>query len=327
MRLALIGPSAPLRGGIAQYHDHWRRRSPRAGTRSAASPSGACTRASSSRGGRSTRRPRGRPRRTGARRCRRRCLSSTPSGRVPGGAPRRARPRARSPSSSGGIRSSRRPWRRSRRCSAAAACRRSSLCHNLEPHEPMPGAAILTRLALGRAAGFLVQSSTTQRSCAPATRGARSRSCCTPRRRLGRVRTPPRRPTRGSGASAAPRRSACLRRRGGCSSSATCARTRACRRCSRPCRRCRRDVQLVVAGEIYHHDAAITIARSSRVSASPTASCCSIGSWPPRKLACCFGMADVVVLPYWGASQSGVAPLAFATGARSSRAPSVASPT
>src|SRR5205814_870972 len=33
------------------------------------------------------------------------------------------------------------------------------VCHNLEPHEPMPGGALLARLALARAAAFVVQSS------------------------------------------------------------------------------------------------------------------------------------------------------------------------
>ena len=70
------------------------------------------------------------------------------------------------------------------------------------------------------------------------------------------------------------------------------------------------DVQLVVAGEIYHHDADHYRALAARLGVGDRVVLLDrfVAS---KDLACCFGMADLVVLPYWTASQSGVAPLAF----------------
>jgi glycosyltransferase involved in cell wall biosynthesis len=73
------------------------------------------------------------------------------------------------------------------------------------------------------------------------------------------------------------------------------------------------DVQLVVAGEIYHHDAAHYRALAARVGAGDRVVVLD-RFLASAEIACCFGASDLVVLPYWEASQSAVVPLAMASG-------------
>jgi len=73
------------------------------------------------------------------------------------------------------------------------------------------------------------------------------------------------------------------------------------------------DVQLVVAGEIYHHDAGHyrALADAHGVAARVVFLDRFVAA---REVACCFAAGDLVVLPYWEASQSAVVPLAMASG-------------
>ncbi len=73
------------------------------------------------------------------------------------------------------------------------------------------------------------------------------------------------------------------------------------------------DLQLVVAGEIYHRDAAFyrRLAREAGVLDRVVLLDRFVAA---AEVSCCFRTADVVVLPYWDASQSAVAPLAMAYG-------------
>jgi glycosyltransferase involved in cell wall biosynthesis len=186
------------------------------------------------------------------------------------------------------------------------------LCHNLEPHEPMPGGALLARLALGRAAGFIVQSS------ADAAR-LRARYPGRPVTLMLHPAEAPAACAHAGTAEAGARRAACA---------ATFGAPPAARRIlffgyvraykglptlieAMPLLPA--DVQLVVAGEIYHHDAGHYRTLAGRLGVGDRVVLLDrfVAS---KDLACCFGMADLVVLPYWSASQSGVAPLAFVSG-------------
>src|SRR5262249_55142316 len=73
------------------------------------------------------------------------------------------------------------------------------------------------------------------------------------------------------------------------------------------------DVQLVVAGEIYDHDAAHYRALAARAGVGQRVVLLD-RFLASSEVACCFAASDVVVLPYWQASQSAVAPLAMALG-------------
>jgi glycosyltransferase involved in cell wall biosynthesis len=177
------------------------------------------------------------------------------------------------------------------------------VCHNLEPHEPVPGGALLSRLALGRATGFVAQSSAAAARlraaypgrplalvlppaeppppCGHGDRGACARALGLPpaRRRVlffGYVRAYKGLPTLIEAMAALPP-----------------------------------DVQLVVAGEIYHRDAAFYRALAGRAAERVLLLDRFLAT---REIACCFAAADVVALPYWTASQSAVAPLAMACG-------------
>jgi glycosyltransferase involved in cell wall biosynthesis len=74
-----------------------------------------------------------------------------------------------------------------------------------------------------------------------------------------------------------------------------------------------KDVQLVVAGEIYHRDAAYYrgLAAAAGVAERMVLLDRYLGA---SEVACCFAASDLVVLPYWAASQSAVVPLAMACG-------------
>jgi glycosyltransferase involved in cell wall biosynthesis len=71
------------------------------------------------------------------------------------------------------------------------------------------------------------------------------------------------------------------------------------------------DAQLVVAGEIYQHDA--DHYRRLAQAAGAGARVVLLDRFvAATEVACCFAMSDLVVLPYWEASQSAVVPLAMA---------------
>jgi glycosyltransferase involved in cell wall biosynthesis len=73
------------------------------------------------------------------------------------------------------------------------------------------------------------------------------------------------------------------------------------------------DVQLVVAGEIYHRDAAHY--RALAAAAGVGDRVVFLDRFvAAREVACCFATSALVVLPYWEASQSAVVPLAMASG-------------
>jgi len=303
VRFALIGPSAPLRGGIAQYHDHL--------ARALAARGHAVARLSFRRQYPAWLFP-GRSQHEG------------PGAAAPadGLAPPAVLLDSIGPAS----------WWRTARAAAAAdvalcewwhpffapalatvaarLARRGVptlfVCHNLAPHEPVPGGALLTRLALGRAAGFVAHAA----ADAAVLRGAYP----------GRPVTvlvpppvvPPPCPHGGD-------RTACAR---------ALALPPAARRvlffgyvraykgvptlieamASLP-----GDVQLVIAGEIYHHDAAYHRALAARAGVAGRVVLLD-RFLASAEVACCFAAADVVALPYWTASQSAVAPLAMACG-------------
>lgn len=180
------------------------------------------------------------------------------------------------------------------------------VCHNLEPHEPVPAGKRLAGWALGRAAGFVAQ------SAADAARlGA-----AYPGRPVRIVLPPAEAPTP---CAHGDDRAACARALGV---------PEAARRilffgyvreykglptllAALP--EIDHDVQLVVAGEIYHHDAAYYRGRAAAAGVEDRVVLLDrfLGA---REVACCFSIADLVVLPYWDASQSAVVPLAMATG-------------
>jgi len=178
------------------------------------------------------------------------------------------------------------------------------VCHNLEPHEPVPGGALLTRWALGRATAFVTQSSMDR------DRVRRQ----FPGRPVAMVLPPaPPAPTCAHGED----RDACA---------AALDLPPAGRRvlffgyvraykgvptlieamASMPT-----DVQLVVAGEIYHRDGAYYRTLAARAGVGDRVVLLD-HFLPADRVRCCFAVADVVALPYWTASQSAVVPLAMA---------------
>ncbi|MBI3769326.1 MAG: glycosyltransferase family 4 protein [Deltaproteobacteria bacterium] len=315
MRLALIGPSAPLRGGIAQYHDRLA--------------------AALARRGHDVRRISYRrlyPRRFFPGRTQ---YETVDAAAVGGPA---TLPPAVSLLDSIGPRS----WARVAAAAAdadaalfewwhpffapafaaiATLLRRRGVptivvCHNLEPHEPIPGGSVVARLALGRADAFVAQSS-------DAAARLRARH---PARPVALVLPPAEAPpscshddSAGTPAAARARRDACARALG---------LPAAPRRLlffgyvraykglptlfealpALPA-----DVQLVVAGEIYHRDAGYYRALAARLDVAGRVVLLD-RFLANAEVGCCFGAADVVVLPYWSASQSAVAPLAMACG-------------
>jgi D-inositol-3-phosphate glycosyltransferase len=180
------------------------------------------------------------------------------------------------------------------------------VCHNLEPHEPVPAGQWLAAWALGRAAGFVAQSAADAARLGAAYRG-----------RPVRVVLPP--------AEAPP---PCAHG----DDRAACARSLGVPEAARrilffgyvreykglptlleALPEVAPDVQLVVAGEIYHRDAGHYrgLAAAAGVEERVVLLDRFLGA---REVACCFAIADLVVLPYWDASQSAVVPLAMATG-------------
>lgn len=313
MRLALIGPSAPLRGGIAQYHDRL--------AAALASRGHTVQRLSFRRQypqllfpGRTQYEPSG--------------IGAAASTTAIGAAASDSRlPPAEALLDSIGPRSW---WAVAAKASAAEAAivewwhpffapglaviaavlrRRgvptSFICHNLEPHERVPAGALLAGLALGRAAGFVAQSGVD---------AARLRARY-PDRPV-RVLLPPAEPpppcphgghreacARALGVAPAPRRALFFGYVRAYKGLPTLLEAMA----AVP------DVQLVVAGEIYHHDADHyrRIAMRAGVADRVVLLDRFIAA---GEVACCFGASDVVVLPYWEASQSAVVPLAMACG-------------
>ena len=190
----------------------------------------------------------------------------------------------------------------------------TAICHNLEPHEPIPGGSLVARLALGRADAFVAQSS------ADAAR-LRARYPSAPVALvLPPSEAPPPCP---HGDAAAPdaraRRDACAMALGIPAASPRLlffGYVRAYKGLptllealpALPA-----DVQLVVAGEIYHRDAGYYRALAVRLGVAARVVVLD-RFLASGEVGCCFGAADVVVLPYWSASQSAVAPLAMACG-------------
>jgi glycosyltransferase involved in cell wall biosynthesis len=302
MRLALIGPSAPLRGGIAQYHDR---------LAAALAARGHDVRRVSYRRlyprlffpGRTQYEPTP-------------TIDATPTLPAPEPLLDSIDPRswatvaARAADSDAAIIEWWHPFFAPALAVVTALLRRRGVpavyvCHNLEPHEPMPGGARLAALALGRAAAFVAQS---------AADAARLRG-----RYPGRPVTlllPPAEPP-----------AACSHR-----DAAACARALGLPEARRrllffgyvreykglptliaALAATPPDVQLVVAGEIYHHDAAWYRALADR--AGVGARVVVLDRFlATSEVACCFAASDLVVLPYWEASQSAVVPLAMACG-------------
>lgn len=180
------------------------------------------------------------------------------------------------------------------------------VCHNVEPHEPMPGGAALARYACGRAAAFLTLARAS---------GARLEAAW-PGRPVRVVAPPVLLPF---AADHSHDRVACARALG----LPDAARrvlffgyvraykglptlVEAMGALDPP-------AQLVVAGEIYHRDAAFYRALAGAHGVADRLVLLD-RFLTTAESACCFGAADVVALPYWEASQSGVAPLAMACG-------------
>lgn len=330
MRLALIGPSAPLRGGIAQYNDH---------LAAALAARGHDVRRLSYRRlyprlffpGRTQYEPAARPAGAGA---------SDTGVRCGGAGSRGALPDAVALLDSLGPRSWVRVADAARGADAALfewwhpffapalvalaiLLRRRgvptiAVCHNLEPHEPIPGGALVARLALAQAAGFVVQSGLdaarirARRPNAPValvlhpaeapppcTHGDVAASLSSPEGRARRDAC-----ARALGIPPAPRRLLFFGYVRAYKGLPTLLEALP----ALPA-----DVQLVVAGEIYHRDAGHYRALAQRLGVAERVVLLDRFVAGPD-VGCCFGAADVVVLPYWSASQSGVAPLAMACG-------------
>ncbi len=181
------------------------------------------------------------------------------------------------------------------------------VCHNLDPHEPMPGGGWLAARALGRADAFVAQSGRD---------AARLR------------RTHPGRPVAVVLPPAPPPPPPCPHggERDGCA--AALGIPAAPRRLLffgyvreykglptliEALGRLDVDVQLVVAGEIYHHDAGHYRASAARLGVGDRVVIMD-RFVAPAEVGCCFHASDLVVLPYWEASQSAVVPLAMASG-------------
>jgi glycosyltransferase involved in cell wall biosynthesis len=179
------------------------------------------------------------------------------------------------------------------------------ICHNLTPHEPIPGGALLTRLALGRAAALVGQSAADVAELQRAYPG----------RPVARVLPPavPPPPCAHGG-----ERTACARALG----LPDAARrvlffgyVRAYKGVPTLIEALGHlpDVQLVIAGEVYHRDAEHYRALAAAAGAADRVVVLD-RFLPADQVGCCFAACDVVALPYWTASQSAVAPLAMAAG-------------
>lgn len=182
----------------------------------------------------------------------------------------------------------------------------SFICHNLEPHERVPGGGLLAALALGRAAGFVAQ------SAADAARLTARYPDRPVRVLLPPAEAPPACPhggdreacARALGIGPAPRRALFFGYVRAYKGLPTLLEAMAL---------VAADVQLVVAGEIYHHDADYYRAMAARLGVGDRVVLLD-RFLAADEVACCFGASDVVVLPYWEASQSAVVPLAMACG-------------
>jgi glycosyltransferase involved in cell wall biosynthesis len=307
MRFALIGPSAPLRGGIAQYHDRlaaalaaqghdvrrlsFRRMYPAllfpGRTQYEPAPAASAAEAAS---------PRLPP----------------PEALLDSLGPRSwAAVARRAATADVAVVEWWHPFFAPAVAAVAALLRRRGVptvfvCHNLEPHEPMPGGSLLARLALGRAAGFVAQSAADVARLHAEYPGRPVRKVLPP------AETPPSCPHGGDA-------DACARALG---------LPPAARRILffgyvreykgvptliQALSRVDADVQLVIAGEIYHHDAAHY--RGLAAAAGVADRVVLLDRFlPAGEVACCFAVSTLVVLPYWEASQSAVVPLAMASG-------------
>ncbi|MEO7435150.1 MAG: glycosyltransferase [Candidatus Binatia bacterium] len=178
------------------------------------------------------------------------------------------------------------------------------VCHNLDPHEPMPGGRWLAARALGRAAGFVAQS-------ARDTERLRARYPGRPVATVLPPSEPP--PPCPHGAD----RSACAHALGVPAAARRLLFFGYVREYKglptliEALPSVGDDVQLVVAGEIYQHDADHYRRLAAKVGAGDRVVVLDrfLGA---SEVACCFAMSDLVVLPYWEASQSAVVPLAMA---------------
>ncbi len=180
------------------------------------------------------------------------------------------------------------------------------VCHNLDPHEPVPGGRRLAAWALGRAAGFIAQSAADAARLRAAHPGRPVRVVLPP------AEAPPPCPhgddraacAAALGVPASPRRLlffGYVREYKGLPTLIAALSDVA------------PDVQLVVAGEIYHRDAAHY--RGLAATAGVRDRVVLLDRFlASQEVACCFALADLVVLPYWAASQSAVVPLAMASG-------------
>jgi D-inositol-3-phosphate glycosyltransferase len=180
------------------------------------------------------------------------------------------------------------------------------ICHNLEPHEPVPAGAALAALALGRAAGYVAQS---------AADAARLRVAY-PGRPVRVVLPPAEAP---APCSHGGDRTACARALGLPSAARRVLFFGYVREYKglptllEALPMVPNDVQLVVAGEIYHRGVAHY--RALAAAAGVVERVVLLDRFlAATEVACCFAASDLVVLPYWEASQSAVVPLAMACG-------------
>ncbi len=179
------------------------------------------------------------------------------------------------------------------------------VCHNLDPHEPVPGGAWLAARALVRASGFVAHSA----------RDAERLRAAYPGRPVAVVLPPAEPPpvcahagdpaacAAALGVPPAPRRLLFFGYVREYKGLPTLIEAMA---------RIPADVQLVVAGEIYHHDADYYRALAVRHGVGGRVVVLD-RFLAAGEIACCFGASDLVVLPYWEASQSAVVPLAMAS--------------
>jgi len=178
--------------------------------------------------------------------------------------------------------------------------------HNLEPHERMPGGRLLARLALGRASGFVAQSE----------RDAARLTVSYPRRPCAIVLPPPLVPPPCAHAGD---RDRCARAIG-LPPAVTrllffgyVRRYKGLPTLIEAMAELPAHVQLVVAGEIYHRDVEYYRGLAARAHADQRVVFLD-RFLTSSEVSCVFSATDLVVLPYWAASQSAVAPLAMALG-------------
>ena len=309
MRFALIGPSAPLRGGIAEYHDHL--------AEALAAAGHSVLRLSFRRmyprilfPGRTQYAPK---------------PASPPSG-SPTDGPVLAPPEvildslgpvswhavvARARTADVAVVEWWHPFFAPALGAIAAGLRRRGVptifvCHNLDPHEPIPGGAWLAARALARAAGFVAQSERDRARLAVAYPGRPIAMVLPP------AEPPVQCPHGGNraacaaalGVPAAARRLlffGYVREYKGLPTLVEAMRWVA------------PDVQLVVAGEIYHQGADHYRALATRLGVGERVVLLD-RFLAADEVGCCFHASDLVVLPYWDASQSAVVPLAMACG-------------